>query len=155
MQKSPAESLSMVKLEEQQAEVDEQTEFHPSRAWRLYSTLIGETGSDFPMRDLGKYQLREVLGCGGQSIAFKAWDRDLLRHVVIKLYHNASSDAERHSSSPKAAHSRGFGTREFARASRSIDLATCRISFFNSSQEKRCGIDWNANRFQPMTPSRS
>ena len=47
------------------------------------------------MRDLGKYQLREVLGCGGQSIAFKAWDRDLLRHVVIKLYHDASSDAER------------------------------------------------------------
>lgn len=58
-------------------------------------TLIVERGAEPPFRELGKYQLREVLGCGGQSIAFKAWDRDLLRHVVIKLYHNAASDEER------------------------------------------------------------
>lgn len=66
-----------------------------ARALHLYSTLVIQPDSEPPLRDLGKYQLREVLGCGGQSVAFKAWDRDLLRHVVIKVYHNATSDIER------------------------------------------------------------
>lgn len=86
------ESLPMEKRDECGSE---RTELNPDRVWRLCSTLIGDPNATLPMRDLGKYQLREVLGCGGQSIAFKAWDRDLLRHVVIKLYHEASSDAER------------------------------------------------------------
>lgn len=64
------------------------------RAMHSYSTLIVKPAQEPLLRDLGKYQLREVLGCGGQSVAFKGWDRDLLRHIVIKVYHNASSDAE-------------------------------------------------------------
>ena len=87
------ESLPIENRHDCPGEQDERTELNPNRAWRLCSTLIGDPDSELPMRDLGKYQLREVLGCGGQSIAFKAWDRDLLRHVVIKLYHDASSDA--------------------------------------------------------------
>lgn len=93
MHESTAGSLSLAKRDE--SGNDERTELNPNRAWRLYSTLLGDPNVPLPMRDLGKYQLRDVLGCGGQSIAFKAWDRDLLRHVVIKLYHNAATDAER------------------------------------------------------------
>jgi serine/threonine protein kinase len=46
---------------------------------------------------IGKYQVSEVLGKGGQAVTYKAWDPDLRRHVVIKLYHavQTSEDRER------------------------------------------------------------
>ncbi len=42
---------------------------------------------------VGKYEVREVLGQGGQARAFRAWDPDLERDVVLKVFHASSADA--------------------------------------------------------------
>jgi hypothetical protein len=54
-------------------------------------------GSEQPgtaLQQVGKYRLGERLGVGGQAMTYKAWDPDLQRHVVIKLYHVARTAAE-------------------------------------------------------------
>ena len=38
---------------------------------------------------VGKYQIRKILGKGGQATALLAWDPDLQRQVVVKVYHSA------------------------------------------------------------------
>ena len=48
-----------------------------------------------PGAALGHYQIRQVLGRGGQAVTCKAWDQILQRHVVLKLYHRCQSDADR------------------------------------------------------------
>jgi serine/threonine protein kinase len=48
------------------------------------------------LRQLGKYRLSEVLGVGGQAVTYKAWDPDLKRHAVLKLYHAAQTAAQQH-----------------------------------------------------------
>lgn len=40
---------------------------------------------------IGSYVIKERLGSGGQASAFKAWDADTLRHVVLKIYHGAET----------------------------------------------------------------
>jgi serine/threonine protein kinase len=40
---------------------------------------------------IGKFEIREVIGQGGQASAYLAFDSDLRRHVVIKLYHGIRS----------------------------------------------------------------
>ncbi|MFK7818513.1 MAG: serine/threonine-protein kinase [Planctomycetaceae bacterium] len=53
------------------------------------------TGSDeVPISQLGRFKILQVLGCGGQSMALKAWDTELFRHVVIKVRHSFDSQAE-------------------------------------------------------------
>src|SRR5439155_25215660 len=54
----------------------------PVGVWRGVSPAICQ---------IGKYRVAEVLGSGGQAVTYKAWDPDLKRHVVIKLYHTAFS----------------------------------------------------------------
>jgi serine/threonine protein kinase len=41
---------------------------------------------------IGKYEIRHILGQGGQARAYLAFDPDLERHVVLKVYHDASAD---------------------------------------------------------------
>jgi Ser/Thr protein kinase RdoA (MazF antagonist) len=51
-----------------------------------------ETVSDLrwsQTKQVGKYRIVSVLGAGGQAVTFKAWDPDLQRHVVLKVYHAA------------------------------------------------------------------
>jgi serine/threonine-protein kinase len=43
---------------------------------------------------IGKYQVVRKLGGGGQAGAYLAFDPDLRRHVVIKLYHEAQTEHE-------------------------------------------------------------
>lgn len=46
-------------------------------------------------QDLGPYHINAVLGQGGMSVVYKAWDKGLNRHVAIKLLHHyLSSNAE-------------------------------------------------------------
>jgi hypothetical protein len=45
-------------------------------------------------KQVGKYRIVAVLGSGGQAVTFKAWDPDLQRHVVLKLYHAAQSSTQ-------------------------------------------------------------
>lgn len=40
---------------------------------------------------IGSYLIKERLGRGGQASAFKAWDADTRRHVVLKIYHGAET----------------------------------------------------------------
>jgi serine/threonine-protein kinase len=40
---------------------------------------------------LGKYEVRRLLGRGGQALTYLAFDPDLERPVVLKLYHRADS----------------------------------------------------------------
>lgn len=40
--------------------------------------------------NFGKYEIRGILGRGGQATTFKAWDPDAQRTVVIKAYHGAA-----------------------------------------------------------------
>jgi serine/threonine protein kinase len=54
----------------------------------------GGQGATFDFKDvlparIGKFEIRRALGVGGQGSAFVAFDPDLQRHVVIKLYHQA------------------------------------------------------------------
>ena len=52
-----------------------------------------ETSSDQPaFGQLGKYRIDKTLGTGGQSVALRAWDSDLERHVVLKVYYRAETD---------------------------------------------------------------
>lgn len=44
---------------------------------------------------IGKYRIVECLGSGGQAVTFKAFDPDLKRHVVLKLYHTVQTSAQR------------------------------------------------------------
>ena len=43
---------------------------------------------------VGKYRIGKgcTVGLGGQSIALRAWDPDLERDVVLKIYHTANTD---------------------------------------------------------------
>lgn len=43
---------------------------------------------------VAKYQIKKLLGRGGQASVFLAWDPDLQRQVVIKLYHGAKSSEQ-------------------------------------------------------------
>lgn len=43
---------------------------------------------------IGKYEVRRRLGAGGQAATFLAFDPDLKRHAVLKLYHEAKAPAE-------------------------------------------------------------
>jgi serine/threonine protein kinase len=43
---------------------------------------------------IGKYEVRRPLGQGGQASAYLAFDPDLQRHVVLKLYRQAQAPAE-------------------------------------------------------------
>jgi hypothetical protein len=45
-------------------------------------------------RQIGKFQIVRKLGSGGQAGAYLAFDPDLRRHVVIKLYHQAATAQE-------------------------------------------------------------
>ena len=47
------------------------------------------TESRLPER-IGKYRVERVLGCGGQASCLLAFDPDLQRHVVLKLFHRAA-----------------------------------------------------------------
>ncbi|MBX3443693.1 MAG: protein kinase [Planctomyces sp.] len=42
---------------------------------------------------IGKYEVREILGHGGQATTFKAWDPDTQRTVVVKAYHGLAISA--------------------------------------------------------------
>lgn len=57
-----------------------------------------EPAGDSPVvalgQSLGKYQIRERLGRGGQAQAFLAFDPDLHRDVVIKFYHAVRDPAD-------------------------------------------------------------
>jgi serine/threonine protein kinase len=44
---------------------------------------------------IGKYHISAILGTGGQAVTYKAWDPDLKRHVVIKLYHAVQTPEDR------------------------------------------------------------
>jgi serine/threonine protein kinase len=48
-----------------------------------------------PLPRIGKYCISEILGEGGQAVTYKAWDPDLKRHVVIKLYHAVQTPEDR------------------------------------------------------------
>jgi eukaryotic-like serine/threonine-protein kinase len=53
---------------------------------RLADSVVGPAPSaptSPPM--LGRYELRELVGVGGNGRVFKAWDRELERHVALKL----------------------------------------------------------------------
>ncbi|MFO0902913.1 MAG: protein kinase [Pirellulales bacterium] len=54
----------------------------------------GRKGEHIP-DSVGKYEVRRLLGRGGQATALLAWDPDLQREVVLKLYHSAKTPAER------------------------------------------------------------
>jgi hypothetical protein len=43
---------------------------------------------------VGKYAVVARLGRGGQAATYKAWDPDLKRHVVLKLYHAAGTSEQ-------------------------------------------------------------
>jgi serine/threonine protein kinase len=45
-------------------------------------------------KEIGKFVVKDLLGSGGQAITYLAWDLDLKRHVVIKLYHVARTEQE-------------------------------------------------------------
>ena len=55
---------------------------------------LGRIGANVPEK-IGKYEVRELLGRGGQATALLAWDPDLQRDVVLKLYHAAKTPADR------------------------------------------------------------
>jgi hypothetical protein len=45
---------------------------------------------------IGKYEIRDIpLGDGGQATTYKAWDPDMERMVVLKVYHGATTSALR------------------------------------------------------------
>jgi predicted Ser/Thr protein kinase len=46
-------------------------------------------GTPPPTRQVGKYEVKQILGGGGQAVTYKAWDPDAKRHVVLKVYHAA------------------------------------------------------------------
>jgi serine/threonine protein kinase len=41
---------------------------------------------------IGKFEIKEVLGRGGQAHTYKAWDPDTERTVVVKAYHGAARE---------------------------------------------------------------
>ncbi len=43
---------------------------------------------------IDKYEIKDVIGRGGQAVTVKAWDPDTARHVVLKLYHGADCPEE-------------------------------------------------------------
>ncbi len=45
-------------------------------------------------KSIGKYEVREILGQGGQAVVLLARDPDLDRLVVLKLYHHLDDDSE-------------------------------------------------------------
>ena len=49
-----------------------------------------------PPEQIGKYRVQRVLGCGGQAACLLAFDPDLQRHVVLKLFHVVCSTEEHH-----------------------------------------------------------
>lgn len=49
------------------------------------SPELWDSAEQLPTR-IGKYEVRKVLGKGGQATAFLAFDPDLKRHVVLKLF---------------------------------------------------------------------
>src|SRR5262249_44576239 len=57
-----------------------------------FSTYLS-TSPELPRR-IGKYQVLEEVGAGGQAITCKAFDPDTQRQVVLKLYHGASGAGE-------------------------------------------------------------
>ncbi len=44
---------------------------------------------------VGKYIVGDPIGRGGQSVAMRAWDPDLERDVVLKVYHSAETPEQR------------------------------------------------------------
>jgi serine/threonine-protein kinase len=60
--------------------------------------LAGHLGGDVDNQNefgqIGKYRIGKgaILGLGGQSIAIRAWDPDLERDVVLKVYHAANTE---------------------------------------------------------------
>ncbi len=61
----------------------------------VHGTPSGPVGPLEMGARIGKYEVRRALGHGGQASAYLAFDPDLQRHVVIKLYHAARSSAWR------------------------------------------------------------
>ena len=58
------------------------------RLYRVSSFLSGSVAGDaFVDVMIAKYEIRECLGSGGQSVVMLAFDPDLRRDVVLKLYH--------------------------------------------------------------------
>jgi serine/threonine protein kinase len=55
----------------------------------------GATPDEGVPGSIGKYVIRDLLGKGGQASVFLAFDPDLQRHVVIKLYHDLQSSRDR------------------------------------------------------------
>src|SRR5262249_20954552 len=63
---------------------------HPTRSLPGGSAPGTEAAAAAPSGDrIGKYQVVRKLGGGGQAGAYLAFDPDLRRHVVLKLYHEA------------------------------------------------------------------
>src|SRR5579863_10154851 len=73
-----------------------------SNAWLLLTCnptthieLSTGVAMDIELRQLGKYQLRELLGRGGMAEVWKAFDTSLYRYVAIKMMHtNLQNDPE-------------------------------------------------------------
>jgi serine/threonine protein kinase len=55
---------------------------------------VGPEGTPLSGVQIGKYQLVRKVGGGGQAGAYLAFDPDLRRHVVIKIYHEARTPRE-------------------------------------------------------------
>ncbi len=53
------------------------------------STVANPIFTQKNREEIGKYKVRETIGSGGQSVVFLAFDPDLQRGVVIKIYHTA------------------------------------------------------------------
>jgi hypothetical protein len=70
---------------------------NPPHAGTAGPAELASPGSGVPQAagpSVGKYQIVRRLGGGGQAAAFLAFDPDLHRHVVIKLYHEARTPQE-------------------------------------------------------------
>ena len=52
--------------------------------------------ADGQVKQVGKFQLKRRLGQGGQSSTHLAFDPNLERHVVLKIYGRLASDHQRH-----------------------------------------------------------
>ncbi len=61
---------------------------------KLGGKTIPRPTSEGP-EQIGKYEVSLLLGSGGQAQTWLSFDPDLQRHVVIKLYHNLTCDADR------------------------------------------------------------
>ena len=70
------------------------TELHGLARFVTDPARSAADAAEIPAR-IGKYEVRQWLGRGGQSTTFLAHDPDLERTVVIKRYHNAGTAEQR------------------------------------------------------------